>query len=90
MKKTTNNLFQTLDLHGKRHEEVYSDVLYFIATEIPPFRIITGHSRKMKSIVFSVLERCECVFHYELNKQEGSIIVDKCKFDDKLFRKELK
>ena len=83
-------MFETLDLHGTKHENVFSEVYYFIATNNPPFRIITGHSRKMKSIVFSVLNRCECSFHYELNKNEGSIIVDKCILDVKTVTKELK
>ena len=83
-------MFQTLDLHGTKHENAYSDVFYFVATQNPPFRIITGHSTKMKSIVFSVLNRYDCCFHYELNKNEGSIIVDKCILDDKTVRKELK
>ena len=83
-------MFKTLDLHGTRHENVYSEVFYFIVTQNPPLRIITGHSNKMKSIVFAVLKQCECSFHYELNKNEGSIIVDKCILDAKTLRKELK
>ena len=90
MKKTTNKMFETLDLHGTKHGNAYSKVYYFITINNPPFRIITGHSRKMKSIVFSVLNRCECSFHYELNKNEGSIIVDKCILDAKTVTKELK
>ena len=85
-----NNMFETLDLHGTKHENAYSKVYYFITINNPPFRIVTGHSRKMKSIVFSVLNRCECSFHYELNKNEGSIIVDKCILDAKTATKELK
>ena len=83
-------MFETLDLHGTKHENAYSAVYYFIATKNPPFRIITGHSRKMKSIVFSVLNKCDCSFHYEINRNEGSIIVDKCILDKKILIKELK
>jgi hypothetical protein len=43
----------------------------------------------MKSIVFSVLNKCKCHFHYELNKHGGSIIVDMCEFDEKTFLREL-
>jgi hypothetical protein len=82
-------MFKTLDLHGKKHEDVYSEVTYFVFSENPPFRIVTGHSNKMKSIVFSVLNKCKCHFHYELNKHGGSIIVDMCEFDEKTFLREL-
>ena len=83
-------MFKTLDLHGTKHECAYSEIVYFIVSENPPFRIITGHSNKMKSIVFSVLNKCECTFHYELNRHEGSIIVDRCIIDKIVFEKELR
>jgi hypothetical protein len=46
-----------LDLHGKRHDEVETQVINFIYKNNPPFEIITGNSKKMREIVLSTISK---------------------------------
>ena len=47
----------TLDLHGKRHEDVDRLVENFILLNEVPSKIITGNSDIMKGLVKRVIER---------------------------------
>ena len=49
----------TLDLHGKRHEDVDRIVENFILLSEVPSKIITGNSDKMVELVVEVLDRCD-------------------------------
>jgi hypothetical protein len=46
-----------LDLHGKRHSEVETEVVNFIFTHEPPFEIITGDSHKMRQMVLKTISK---------------------------------
>jgi dsDNA-specific endonuclease/ATPase MutS2 len=61
----------SLDLHGTRHQDVFTKVDRFIGEHLlkgtPAITIITGHSPEMKKRVQSVLDQ------YEMYGQEGVI-----------------
>lgn len=46
-----------LDLHGKRHDEVETQVINFIYKTKPPFEIITGDSKRMREIVLTTVSK---------------------------------
>ena len=50
-------MIKTLDLHGKKHEEVDRLVENFVLLNSLPLRIITGNSDKMKELVTNVLNK---------------------------------
>ena len=63
-----------LDLHGLTHTEVPDLVENFVLLNEPPYRIITGHSTKMREIVIKVLE--EHNFNYGIPMfNQGTIVV---------------
>tara|TARA_R100001594_G_C3862099_1_gene221229 strand:+ start:140 stop:397 length:258 start_codon:yes stop_codon:yes gene_type:complete len=64
----------TLDLHGKRHEDVDRIVENFIMLSECPIKIITGNSDKMKGIVTSVIERHGFDWKYDIPNY-GCIVV---------------
>jgi len=47
---------RTLDLHGMKHTTADDKVRMFLNFVELPTRIITGHSKQMKDIVYSVVE----------------------------------
>ena len=57
----------TLDLHGKRHDDVDRITENFVLLNECPLKIITGNSSKMKEIVYDVLKRHGFGWRYELN-----------------------
>ena len=71
----------TLDLHGKRHDDVDRITENFVLLNECPLKIITGNSSKMKEIVYDVLKRHGFRWRYELNSHlprhynYGSLIV---------------
>jgi hypothetical protein len=67
-------MVKELDLHGLIHSEVPDLVENFVLLNTPPFRIITGHSIKMRDIVIKVLE--EHNFNYGIPMfNQGTIMV---------------
>jgi len=45
-----------LDLHGTKHQDAEEKIRRYLNFIELPTRVITGHSREMKSILFSVVE----------------------------------
>lgn len=68
-------LTQDLDLHGIKHRDVEIIVEEHILLHKPPFKIITGHSNKMKDLTISVLEKHEYKFQDGLLHNMGCILV---------------
>ncbi len=64
----------TLDLHGKKHEDVDRIVENFIMLSECPIKIITGNSDKMKGIVTLVIERHGFDWKYDIPNY-GCIVV---------------
>ena len=56
----------TLDLHGKRHEDIDRIVENFILLSNLPCKIITGNSKRMKELVMNVVERHEFHWRFEV------------------------
>ena len=52
---------KTLDLHGKRHNEVERLVENFVLLNEPPITIITGNSQRMQEIVIM------CLLNHNIN-----------------------
>lgn len=46
-----------LDLHGVKHKDVEVTVEDFVLVKTPPIKIITGNSKKMRSIVKKTLQK---------------------------------
>ena len=57
----------TLDLHGKRHDDIDRIVENFILLNECPLKIITGNSSRMKELVQDVLKRHGFKSRYEMN-----------------------
>jgi len=55
--KSNNSSYETLDLHGVRHQDVELLVENFILANKLPVKIITSNSNTMKKIINSVLEK---------------------------------
>ena len=64
----------TLDLHGKKHEDVDRIVENFILLSECPIKIITGNSDKMKEIVKLVIKRHGFDWKYDVPNY-GCIII---------------
>ena len=64
-----------LDLHGKLHENIESEVINFIFKHNPPFEIVTGDSKRMKDLVRQVITRHGLDSHPKNWTNPGSIIV---------------
>ena len=56
----------TLDLHGKRHDDVDRIVENFLLLSDLPCKVITGNSNKMKEMVIKVVERHELHWKYDI------------------------
>ena len=68
----------TIDLHGIKHKDVEKIVTEAICVNQIPFRIITGHSKRMKKLVNEALK------YFDLNSREeignsGCLIIEKRK-----------
>ena len=63
-----------LDLHGLKHSEVEDEVIDFIVSTEPPFRIITGKSEEMRRMVKKLLDHYEFNFYIPAHNA-GEIIV---------------
>ena len=51
-----------LDLHGKRHDSVETEVINFILMNELPVEIITGDSQRMRSIVAKAVKKHNLAF----------------------------
>ena len=73
---------KTLDLHNVRHSKVEEKLIKFINHRLPleiPFRIITGKSNYMHTLVTNLLAKNELYWKYEDIINVGSLIVmDEC------------
>lgn len=69
---------KTLDLHGIRHSKVEEKLMKFINHRLPleiPFRIITGQSDYMHTLVTQLLQKNDLFWRYESYNNMGSIII---------------
>jgi len=67
-----------LDLHGITHEDVYDVVHEFVNSNWQPnleLTIITGHSDRMKSLVYSILKQYDLEFVTTDLRNSGQIKV---------------
>ena len=65
----------TLDLHNLYHHEVEKYVTEFINFLDPPFKIITGKSEKVRSIVIEIIKRYDWTHHDEYYQNYGCLII---------------
>jgi len=79
----------TLDLHGKRHEDVDRLVENFILLSEVPSKIITGNSNKMKEIVTTVIERYGFDWKYDVPNYGCIIVIESTKQQIKKIEKAL-
>lgn len=69
---------KTLDLHNVRHSKVEEKLIKFINYRLPlevPFRIITGKSSYMHTLVANLLAKNELYWKYESYTNTGSLII---------------
>ena len=66
----------TLDLHGKRHEDVDRIVENFILLSEVPSKIITGNSDIMKELVKRVIERHGFDWKYDVPNYGCLIVIE--------------
>ena len=69
----------TLDLHGKRHEDVDRIVENFILLSEVPSKIITGNSDIMKELVKRVIERHGFDWKYDVPNYGCLIVIESTK-----------
>ena len=79
----------TLDLHGKRHEDVDRITENFILLSEVPAKIITGNSNKMKEIVTEVIERHGFDWKYDTPNYGCLIVIESTKQQIKRIESEL-
>lgn len=65
-----------IDLHGLRHEQVAAILIDACSKHKTPFIVVTGHSRKMKSIVENVVDKYFNLKVREMISNEGCLIVE--------------
>ena len=69
---------KTLDLHDTRHSKVEEKLIKFINHRLPleiPFRVITGQSDYMHTLVTQLLQKNDLYWRYESYNNTGSIII---------------
>ena len=69
---------KTIDLHDVRHSKVEEKLMKFINYRLPlevPFRIITGKSNYMHTLVTNLLAKNELYWRYESYNNTGSLII---------------
>ena len=66
---------KTIDLHGTKHEDAENRLIEFVVFNEPPFRIVTGHSSKMREIAKKVVDRYKYHCYNESAHNQGSLIV---------------
>ena len=79
----------TLDLHGKRHEDVDRLVENFILLSEVPSKIITGNSDIMKELVKRVIERHGFDWKYDVPNYGCLIVIESTKQQIKRIEMEL-
>lgn len=65
-----------IDLHGCSHLDVKDVVENFILMNDAPFRIITGKSDRMKSLVEEVLKKHRADFYSPAHNSGEIIVID--------------
>lgn len=68
-------IMKTLDLHGTKHVDVDDVVCNFLNWNDVPVRIVTGRSKKMKELVFSIVKKYGYEWDFESSFNYGSYIV---------------
>jgi hypothetical protein len=71
-----------LDLHGKSHDSVETEVINFIYKHNPPVEIITGDSKRMRDLVTQVAARHGFATHFKNWTNQGSLIIMEKQFCD--------
>ena len=69
---------KTLDLHNTRHNKVEEKLIKFINHRLPleiPFKIITGNSKQMHTLVVQLLQKNELYWKYESYTNAGSLVI---------------
>ena len=69
---------KTLDLHNIRHNKVEEKLIKFINRRLPldiPFRILTGDSKQMHTLVVQLLQKNELYWKYESYTNVGSLMI---------------
>jgi len=69
---------KTLDLHNTKHSKVEEKLIKFVNHRLPldlPFRIITGKSKHIHTLVIQLLKKNELYWKYENYTNIGSIII---------------
>ena len=79
----------TLDLHGKRHDDIDRIVENFILLSDVPSKIITGNSDMMKEMVVRVVERHDLDWKYDIPNYGFIIVIESTKQQIKEIETEL-
>ena len=66
---------ERLDLHGKRHESVETEVINFIFKHPPPFEIVTGNSKRMRELVEQIINKHGLRCHPKGWTNQGCFVV---------------
>ena len=79
----------TLDLQGKRHDDIDRIVENFILLSDVPSKIITGNSDMMKEMVVRVVERHDLDWKYDIPNYGCIIVIESTKQQIKEIEREL-
>lgn len=63
-----------LDLHGVSHYDVRDVVENFVLMNDPPFRVITGHSERMRNLTQNILDKHK-LQHFIPAHNAGEIVI---------------
>jgi len=69
---------KTLDLHDVRHSKVEEKLIKFINHRLPldlPFKIITGKSKVMRTLVTQLLQKNGLFWKYESYNNTGALLI---------------
>jgi hypothetical protein len=70
-----DDIFKSLDLHGRNTDEIEEDVVNFIFSNELPVLIITGFSGELRRIVKSILDRYNFIYHPQYWTNEGCLVI---------------
>ena len=66
---------ETLDLHSVKHHHVEERVSKFLNWTEPPCRIVTGKSKRMKTLVLAIVAKYGYGWDFESAHNYGSYII---------------
>tara|TARA_R100001594_G_scaffold125477_1_gene162538 strand:+ start:388 stop:624 length:237 start_codon:yes stop_codon:yes gene_type:complete len=69
------DIFKSLDLHGRAVDDIEEDVVNFIFSNELPVLIITGFSGELRKIVKSILDRYNFIYHPQYWMNEGCLVI---------------